>query len=443
MKIKSLSLNNFTGFSNVTVNFDENITYLVGPNGSGKSTLGLNGIWFVMKGIAEKGNDVLIGERFRFIGDNAATTRGILKLYDEKIGEIVVKRTMTKSGTKLEFIAPEGYYLDQGWLNELFNLYMIAPMKFAQLSSKEQTIALGIDVSSFDKQLKELKEQYTEINAVYRSLMPGEEPIVTNKNTNIDLLRNQLDEAVNAVELYQRDYSACEKIANEMDVILQQIQYLTAKYDDLEKDLAKKFTAGTETPLEEFSKMGSILKKLKQAQWEIQDRYDNAAKDQHNIILHEKWVSDTKRKKEQAILLEKNKADQEGVIESKNEYLKNLKLPYKNLKIDDEGNLLMNDRPIKEPYFSSGELLTIIPKLMATRNPELKYIYIQHFDLLDQEKQDKIIKDLSADGYQIVIEKVGKTIDRDGNIIVLQDMTIVGQEPEEDPTDNDLDDLVI
>jgi uncharacterized protein YhaN len=442
MKIKSLSLSNFTGFSNVKVNFDENITYLVGPNGAGKSTIGLNGIWFVMKGIAEKGDNVLVGERFRFIGDDGASARGIIKLIDEKLGEITIKRTMTKSGTKLEFIAPDGMFLDQQWLNDLFNLYMIAPMRFAELSPKEQAIALGIDLSAYDKAIKELKQEYTEINAVYRSLQPGEKPVVIEPVTNLDETRDALNSKRKEHATLADHIRIASSHIKEMDVIDEEIERLTKRKAMLTKEATDalgvdpyKFDVSTKRI--DWAALEHDISKLEQV-------ISNASANAEQVALLKKWEHDTKLKEDKAQELEQNKKKQALREEAKLEHLKSMKLPFKNLTIDEEGGLMFNGRPIKAPYFSSGELLTIIPRLMGSRNPELKYIYIQHFDLLDEQKQEKLIADLTSAGFQLVIEKVGKNIDKDGNIIILEDMQIINQEAEnETNVELDEEDLVI
>ena len=170
MRVKSIMLDNFAKFDHVKVDLDPNLTFLIGPNGAGKSTIGISALWFIMKGIAQKG-DGLQGERFRFIGEEKASGTGTLVLHDEKLGaDIAVKRTLTKSGHKVEFIAPPDMMLDQDWLNELFNVYLIAPQAFIDLSSKEQAIALGIDTKEYDNLLKAAKEDYTVINRQIRAL---------------------------------------------------------------------------------------------------------------------------------------------------------------------------------------------------------------------------------------------------------------------------------
>jgi recombinational DNA repair ATPase RecF len=165
MKIKNISLSNFSKYDSVSVSFDDNITYLVGKNGSRKSTLGLTAIWFMFEGIAEKasqGKSPLIGERFRFIGPKGATAKGEMILVDEKSkAEIKVTRKLTKSGTEVFFEGPEGMEIGQKWLTDLFNVFLIAPKMFCELSPKEQAKVLGIDTKTFDEAIARLKQEYT------------------------------------------------------------------------------------------------------------------------------------------------------------------------------------------------------------------------------------------------------------------------------------------
>src|SRR5690606_18397042 len=85
--------------------------------------------------------------------------------------------------------------------------------------------------------------------------------------------------------------------------------------------------------------------------------------------------------------LASNKNKQNKIAEERLEYIKNFKFPFSNLSVDEDGGLLLNGKPIKEPYFSTGELLKIIPILISSQNPELKYVFLQDFNLLDDDKR--------------------------------------------------------
>ena len=174
MKIKSIKLENFAKYSHIEVSFDKNITYLIGENGAGKTTLGLNAIWFLFQGIAEKsskGNNPLIAERFRFIGENGASAKGEMILFDE-IRKIKIKviRKLTKDGTSVTFEASEGLILNQEWLNDLFNVFLISPRSFLALDSKKQAEVLGIDTNRFDTELESLRSEHTLIGRELKNI---------------------------------------------------------------------------------------------------------------------------------------------------------------------------------------------------------------------------------------------------------------------------------
>ncbi len=159
MKIKNLLLKNFAKVSEISINIDENITYLIGENGSGKTTVGLNGVWFIFKGLAQKG-DGLIAERFRFIGPHSKSAKGEITIYDEGEGvEIKISRKLLKNKTELKIEASDGRQLDQAWLDSIFNAFLIDPVGFSRMSGKAQALAFGADTFTFDEKKKGLYQE--------------------------------------------------------------------------------------------------------------------------------------------------------------------------------------------------------------------------------------------------------------------------------------------
>jgi DNA repair exonuclease SbcCD ATPase subunit len=167
MKIKKLKLTNFAKFSDIEVVFNDQVTHLVGMNGAGKTTIGLTAIQAGLKGIAEKAKDgQLIGDRFRFIGPNKKSADIFLTIIDEAKGsaEINVHNRITEAGNSISFEAPEGYNIGGNWLNNLLSVAFLSAKNFTQLSTKEQALLLGIDVSSKDKEIAAKKAEITEVN---------------------------------------------------------------------------------------------------------------------------------------------------------------------------------------------------------------------------------------------------------------------------------------
>jgi hypothetical protein len=474
MKIKSASAVNFAGYEKVTVSFDDNVTYLIGKNGAGKSTLGLSLIWFVLQGIAEKaqkGTQPIIGERFRFIGHSGPTAKGTLVLYDDaKDIEVTVTRKLTKTGTELSFQGPEGMTLDQAWLNDLFNLFLIAPKYFQNLNGVEQAKVLGIDVSKFDADLVDLKSKYTDINRELKIIGEVEtvEPV---ERVDIEALKTQKEEIrtklnkryhenVEANKELRRKYEqdkeeAKEKVDNfnkEQDDRAQVYQQAMEAYNTL-TTLGYEY----EGPCPVLAFIESLPKtqpKLpyQQAEWwpaepqyidempdnkellDIDEKLEKAYDTNRKADAYQQYLSDLEKRVAKESELNENLEAQKKVKENRIHYIQSFKFPFKDLSVDDEGQLLLKGKLIKEPYFSTGELLKIIPTLVSSSNPELKYVYIQDFNLLDEDMQADVIAHFEKKDFQLVIEKVGKEVVPDHNCILLKDNVVVsdGEETQDE-----------
>ncbi len=463
MKIKSVSLHNFAKYDEVNVSFDENVTYLVGKNGSGKSTLGISAIWFVLQGLAEKasgGNNPLIGERFRFIGPKSASSKGQLVLIDETRdnAEIVVTRKLTKSGTEVSFLAPDDYgVLDQAWLNNLFNLFLIAPKKFTELNPREQAKALGIDTKQYDDAIAALKNEYTIINRELKQYSNLEE---VEKVERVDIaelqakkeaIRTDLNDQYRKNKQHNEDLERerdrqCDQIDREVMIHNMNVHNATLAYNECVSAHATLVTNGyTGSEVEDFltkleKGIGTpkVAADLYPAPLKLQDPMPDdselkaidqqlieAAATNEKAFLYEQYLIKVKERDAKKAELDQNVADQKKKEDERLQYIKSFKFPFSNLSVGEDGELLLNNKPIREPYFSTGELLKVIPILISSRNPELKYVFLQDFNLLDDEKQAEIESYLVSKGFQLVVEMVGKTKIDDKNCILLKDNVVV------------------
>jgi hypothetical protein len=465
MKIKRINLNNFANFDSINVSFADNITYLIGKNGSGKSTIGITSIWFMFQGIAENASKLvkspLIGERFRFIGNGSATSKNEMVLIDENRGgaEIKVIRKLTKTGSDLSFVAPDNYpaKLDQEWLNNLFNQFLIAPKKFCELTPKDQAKALGIDTKVFDDAMTALKSEYTTINAVYRNF--GDIAQVE-KVERVDLLNLQSQkeqERKRLNDLFLENKKAnetarktwgdncraidteCAKHNEDQNLllavlhkcwdaleVLRQCGYTGKESQEFIEKIAtgkqaQKIAADFYTPEPTMIHETPDDAKLRA----IDDEILTASATNNNAQLYELYLKKVEDKDAKYNELQANLEKQKAKEGERLAYVKSLKLPFKNLSVGEDGELLLDGKPIKEPYFSTGELLKIIPILISSQNPELKYVFLQDFNLLDDDKQVEISKYLTEKGYQLVIELVGKEKKADKHCILLRDNVIV------------------
>jgi hypothetical protein len=487
MKIKEISLSNFSKYDKVTVSFDENVTYLVGRNGSGKTTLGITGIHFIMQGIAENatgGNDPLIGERFRFIGPNGPTAKGAMVLYDEKtMAEIKVLRKLTKTGTELSFEGPEGLELNQKWLTDLFNIFLIAPKKFTELSPKEQANALGIDTAPFDKEIAALKAEHTAINREIKAIdvapvEKAEEVDVKALIAQKEDIRTRLNDAYrmnqatnkatreaweaakkaidDEVKIFNDDLDATRAVRSDLTLLRDDLQNYRQRiegfdnlvdFSGLREQIGQWIKEGPREPkiaIDLYPKAPTNLADMP-ADYEpaedervyIVERPDdkeiteidlkifNAGETNKKALLYKQYEKRLEEKAAKEKLLQENKTAQATKEEDRLAYIRKFKFPFSNLTVGDDGELLLAGKPIKEPYFSTGEILKVVPILLSTSNPDLKYVFLQDFNLMDEDKQKEIADYLTGKGFQLVVEMVGKAKIAEKNCILLKDNVVV------------------
>jgi len=457
MKIQELTLKNFAAYDNVTVSFDPDTTYLIGPNGAGKTTMGLTGIHFMFQGIAEKSTATtkpLIGDRFRFIGSHAKTAIGEMILHDEKANtHITVTRKLTKTGSELSFEAPAGMQLSQQWLNDLFNVFLIAPKRFCELSGKDQAKALGIDTSEYDSKIAKLKADYTLINRDLKNI--GElvapdkiervdvttlqaekndiraklnEKYLENKKANEEALRKWRDACS---ELNDKHIIACnderarvnqfnEKVVNdtkEYNTAYDAVKFLVSigytgdaekwvsvKASKLEKEIKYTEPERGDLPpepvyipeLPDDYELKTIDEKILRASETNAQAYEY---DQYEIKLAQQVAKQDE--------LQQNKDNQYAESQRRLTYIQSFVLA-DGMEVNDDGELVLKGKPLKEPYFSTGELLKIIPALISSQNPELKYVFIQDASLLDEAALAELEADLVGRGFQLVLEIVGQ-----------------------------------
>ena len=468
LTVKSAKAVNFKGFKNFSIDFNPLVTYLIGTNGMGKTDTAVSILHATLQSIAEKTLNNCIapiqGERFRFIGKNGATAKTEIVLHDDVLNcDITISRKIKKEGSELSIDSTDGVIRNQAWINDFFNLFMICPKRFFGLTPKEQAKAIGIDTAKFDLELKELKDKYTPLNSNYKAMGElGEvekvEPVdltalQAQKQTIKDKLNSLYLENKKANEALRNGWVAeCKKIDD--DVKERDAQRQSANNDYMEckdaltvlQNFGYEGKEGTEFCNTIFKKILPSIASDKPYEPVYKTELPNDAElqkiDQQitdSVATNQKaenyksYLKKVAEKQELHRLMTENKAQQNTVEENRIKYIKDFELPFANLSIGGDGELLKDNRPINENFHSTGELLKMIPILIATTNPTFKYVFIQDFHNLDEKNQQIVIEHLTSKGFQLVIELVGTEPIQGSNSILIKDNAIVESYEEKAP----------
>ena len=409
MKIKTLKLKNFGRFTDFECEFNGSVTRLVGVNGSGKTSVGLTGIWAALKGVAERGNGV-IGERFRFIGPNRKSADIELTLLDEaKKVEIVVTNHITTASNDISFKAPEGYPINQEWLNGLLSVAFMSAKNFCALSGKDQAVLLGIDVSDIDAEIQKVKQEYTLLNRDLKTIGNVVEVAPVEKVNVSDLVAKK-DEA-DKFNLLQSERAA---------EITRHEGYIADKTEEHEKKLQEALVIENQ-----IGKAKDALEKLQRPEplkstAELLDAIHGTEETNRRAEAYRQYVEKKARADAKGDETKANRNALESAAKKRIDRIAEHKFGFDGLSVDDAGGLLLNGRPIKEPYFSKGEQEIIVARLHASVDPDLKVRFIDDFEALDDDNQQKVVDDLLAAGFQVIVAEVGKKSEKE-NVILLRE----------------------
>jgi len=428
LKLEDIIIQNFAKVSYISVSFDKNLTYIIGENGAGKTTTGLNAVWFLLKGLSQKGDGV-IAERFRFIGPHGKSANVIGNLYDEKEGiTINISRKLLKNSTELKIKASDGRQLDQRWLDSIFNSFLIDPMGFSRLSGKAQALAFGADTARFNTKKKELELERRDIGRDVKRLQGVVDSMVDLEKVEpvkVDELMIELekrqglnrarDTAIESLEKMDKDFTASEL---NIEIIKGDIENLRLKLVRAKADLDRKDKVRCDKAKEVKAMKIADEQEVKDQITEA-DQVNKKAADYESFRENEAALEDIKLKYEsKAVAIKDNETN-------RTEYLKSLKLPWPNISINDEGEFRLNDKPFCAPYFSTGEILKFGARIGSKLKGGLKYVYFPNSDSLDDKNREAVFKILTDDGFQIVAESVRPVNKEDVATITLKEMKVV------------------
>lgn len=409
MKIKSIYMKNFANFHEFTCNLSQGINYCIGSNGSGKSTTGITAIWSCLKGIAERGTDVMKGRRSMWVGRYGADAEIEIVLTDPEGIEYTVNRKISEN--KLEITSSDGRRLSQEWINGFWNEMMLSPVAFSRISPRDQAKYLGIDTSEFDKKISELKEEAKIHRAMIKAFGEIEIP---EKVEAVDIA--ELSAKKDAIVKFNQEQSEIRRQFNEMGSkkvgIEMEIARLKAELERKELDLKDLIDKMNAHPIPKSPLFTD----------EIDQKISEASEVNAKAIAYQQAVEKQMQKEKKEQELSDNKSMQDAEVAKKVAYMQELDLPFSNLSIDDNGGLMMYGRPIQTPHFSTGELIKICTMLLMSQNKDengLRYVYLENFDLLDDTKSKELLDWMMEENIQVLCERV---VSNQPEVLILQDV---------------------
>lgn len=421
MKIKNLMLNNFAAVHEISVSFDDKITFLIGENGAGKTTAGLNGIWFILKGLSQKG-DGLIAERFRFIGKHGKSAKGALTIYDKEADvEIKVSRKLLKNKTELKIEASDGRQLDQAWLDSIFNPFCIDPMGFSQLSGKAQALAFGADTASFDVKKKELEDERRDIGRDVTRL----QGVVDSAGNPEQVEMVDIGELMAELDIRRQlnsSYNKAHELLADMD---DDIRDSEREVERLEKKMetAKALLKADSDKRHDHANEVQHLEQTNEQ--EIQDKIQSSQEINLKATAYNQHLENQSNLKDETICYD-GKSDEIRENEAdRTKHLQSLDLPWPNITINDDGEFRLNDKPFAAQYFSTGEILKMGARIASKLKGGLKYVYFPNSQNLDDKNRKAVFEALNKDGFQIVAEVVSTEKIPDESCLLLKEMRVV------------------
>ncbi len=463
IKLDKTKLRNFAGFQGVEVSFNGDVSYICGDNGAGKSTLTITALQALFKGIGENDTgDNIIGSRFKFIGPYDKSADITLRFHDEKLDRFFSFTRHLTAGTNGELkIKPEDELpIPPEWLSDFLNVSLMSSKHFSHLSGKEQALALGINTDQFDQRIEELKAEFTILNRELTKM--GEiKPVDKVDPVNIDelikkkdkksaelntlYLKNRADNKALRDKYYEEKEThraAVDKIKDanrEKESVITECEsaltvFVLHGYKGKE---AKDFVENLPQPIptHEFDKAEPEYieevpsrKPLDDIEAEIlQANKTNRLAGEYQRYL--KAVAD-KESKQAEIAVNAKKQDTEK--QARIDYIKQFNFGFAGLTTNDKGELEFNGKPVREPFVSTGQLIMIVAKLMRSKNPIFKTVFLDNYSDLDPKNGPKILKELTDEGFSVIVSIPSEKPIEGEHCIVLRECKLLNEDGEKE-----------
>lgn len=411
MRIIQLHSENIKRVKVVDIIPDDNVIVLSGKNSEGKTSV-LDSIWFAIQyRAASKGNPSPL---------RRGTDKGVVTV---DLGEYIVTRRFTKSGTTLEVSTPDGSTIrsPQKLLDGLIGDLSFDPWEFSRKSEKDQREMLAdvlyaitegeLDLAAFEARHKVAFESRSEINrekkrlsALITQMAPptGQDP---NEEISITDLTQAITDGMNirneAQVLADQEVEIRNKIRNFKNEILL-----------LEKEHERIVEAFKEVPdVPNIDDLQTELANVEQTNKRAREviSYNKIRKSLTSVEAEVKGYNDAME------LIEIEKA----------EALEASPLPVERLKVLPDGIMVLNEEDELVPFIqaSAAQRLKISLGIAMAANPKLRVIRISDGSLLDDESMDIVRSMADEEDFQVWIEFASRN-DQDRIGVYIEDGSV-------------------
>lgn len=392
MRIINLYSENVKRLKAVDITPDDDVIVLSGKNGEGKTSV-LDSIWLALQfRAASKQTPSAL---------RAGQDKGQVNI---DLGDYVVTRKFTKSGTTLEVRTPDGSKISspQKLLDGLIGDLSFDPWEFSRKNEKEQREMLAdvlysitdgkLDLADFELRHKAAFEKRSEANREKKRLtgLLTSLKVPTDSDPSEEIDVDELTKSIQeAVEVRSRE----KQLATKIHTVGQRIIELEA---ELAKAKQEHQTASQELEdLPEVPDVDFLKGQLK----DIQTVNERARE-----VIRYRQTRDTLTKVEEEITSMNDKMELINI--EKAEALEESPLPVNNLRVTPDGIMVVNDEDELVPFCqaSAAQRLRISLAIAMAANPTLRVIRIADGSLLDDEGMD-IVKQMATDkDFQVWVE---------------------------------------
>lgn len=412
MRIIQLHSENIKRVRAIDITPEDNVIVISGPNGAGKSSV-LDAIWSALqyKG-AKKGNPTML---------RAGENKGMVEL---DLGDYIVTRKFTPSGSTLELRTPDGSTIKspQKILDGLIGDLSFDPWAFSRKTEKDQREMLAdvlysitegeLDLAEFDVRRKGIFDTRSDVSREKKrltALITQMAPPTLEDPTEEDSISDLTKAITDAIA-----------VQNKTQQLTLQEASLSTNIQKLEQELVKA-KAEKEKTIKNLEDIGDVpdIEFLKKELGSIEQR-NNRAREVIAYTATRKGLTDVDTD------IQKLNESIELIDIEKAEALESSPLPVDNLRITEDGIMVINDEGHEVPFSqaSSAQQLRISLGIAMAANPKLRVIRIADGSLLDDESM-KIIREMADDeDYQCWIEYASRNSqDRMG--VYIEDGSVV------------------